>query len=79
MLLTQAQEIAPSLSLSEIAFAAAKRKLDAILAYGAELKMVSYEDWWNVLTAGGAADARGQFVHPVCDENVIAGDVILPK
>jgi threonine dehydratase len=52
---------------------APRAKLMAIERLGARPMAVPFDVWWAVMT--GAHDPRieGRFVHPVCDEQVIAG------
>ncbi len=48
-------------------------KLAAIQALGAETKRIPFPDWWEILLSGDCPQARGHFIHPVCDAQVIAG------
>ena len=49
-------------------------KLEAIERLGAETIRVPFDDWWRVMEEHRFADVAGFFVHPVCDEHVIAGN-----
>ena len=53
---------------------APRAKLDRIRALGATTLEVPFERWWQVLEEGGHPEVPGQFVHPVADERVMAGN-----
>ncbi len=52
---------------------APRAKLDALRALGAELFAVPFERWWRVLLERRFEDVPGAFVHPVCEQPVLAG------
>lgn len=55
---------------------AAHTKVAAMRALGAEIIEVPYADWWRVLeTREPGID--GQFIHPVCEQAVMAGNATL--
>jgi threonine dehydratase len=49
-------------------------KIDALQRLGATIRNLSDEDWWQVLINHGDPDQAGAFIHPVADNDVIAGD-----
>ena len=53
---------------------APQTKLDAIARLGGRVVKVPYERWWEIMVAGRYDDAGGHFVHPVQDEQVMAGN-----
>jgi threonine dehydratase len=53
---------------------APRTKLDAIERLGGRVVQVPYESWWQALVDGGTDAAPGLFVHPVQDEQVMAGN-----
>jgi threonine dehydratase len=53
---------------------APRAKLDAIERLGGETLPVPFDEWWRALEEGGHAALPGAFVHPVCDDDVIAGN-----
>lgn len=56
---------------------AAQNKLDALRRLGAEIRMLSFDHWWNVMVERGHPSARGLFIHPVADNAVIAGNATI--
>ena len=56
---------------------APRAKLDAIERLGASLVPVPFERWWRVLVERGYEGLEGHFVHPVSDQDVIAGNATI--
>ena len=54
--------------------AAPQNKVDAIHRLRARTIAVPFADWWEALANRGHPAAKGYFVHPVADANVIAGN-----
>jgi threonine dehydratase len=53
---------------------APQAKLDALERLGAAILRVPFDEWWAVLAGKHDPQLPGVFVHPVCDERVIAGN-----
>lgn len=53
---------------------APRAKLDRVEALGAEIVLVTHEDWWQAMLDRGREGVPGCFVHPVADEDVMAGN-----
>ncbi len=53
---------------------APRAKLDRVEALGAEVVLVSHEEWWQAMVEHGRAGVDGLFVHPVDDDLVMAGN-----
>jgi threonine dehydratase len=53
---------------------APRTKLDAIERLGATIVKVSYDEWWHCLVEHGRPGLRGQFIHPVANRDVMAGN-----
>jgi threonine dehydratase len=53
---------------------AAETKLAAIERLGGEVIEVPYERWWQAIEDSSFPDAGGVFIHPVQDEQVMAGN-----
>ena len=53
---------------------APQAKLEAIARLGGRVLKLSYDDWWQAIVTGRVDGIAGLFVHPVCDEGVIAGN-----
>ncbi len=53
---------------------APQAKLAAIERLGAQPIPLPFDEWWAVLAGTGDPGVEGCFVHPVCDERVIAGN-----
>jgi threonine dehydratase len=53
---------------------AAETKLAAIERLGGEVITVPYERWWQAIEESSFPDAGGVFIHPVQDEQVMAGN-----
>ena len=49
-------------------------KRDALQRMGAAIRDLSDEHWWQVLNRHGDPDLPGSFIHPVANNDVIAGD-----
>jgi threonine dehydratase len=49
-------------------------KLDAIERLGAKTVKLSFEDWWQVLVDHRYDGVTGEFIHPVANQDVIAGN-----
>jgi threonine dehydratase len=56
---------------------AAMAKTDALLALGASVVRVPFEDWWQVLTTRRFDGAGGVFFHPVAMSEVVAGNATI--
>jgi len=41
---------------------------------GATVEVVSYDEWWKILAAAKHPTSPALFVHPVCEQEVIAGN-----
>jgi len=53
---------------------APRAKLDAIERLGARPITLPFDEWWTVIAGTHDPGLEGCFVHPVCDERVIAGN-----
>jgi threonine dehydratase len=53
---------------------APRAKLDRVEALGAELVLVTHEEWWEAMVDRGREGVEGFFVHPVADDAVMAGN-----
>jgi len=53
---------------------AAETKLAAIERLGGRVVKVPYERWWQAIEESSFAEAEGVFIHPVQDEQVMAGN-----
>jgi threonine dehydratase len=53
---------------------APETKLLAIERLGGRVVKLPYEDWWQAIVTGRVEGLDGMFVHPVADEQVIAGN-----
>jgi threonine dehydratase len=53
---------------------APETKLAAIDRLGGTIVKVPYDRWWEAIATSSTPDAAGRFVHPVQDENVMAGN-----
>lgn len=53
---------------------APETKLAAIDRLGGTIVKVPYDRWWEAMATSSTPDATGRFVHPVQDENVMAGN-----
>ncbi|KAK3090509.1 hypothetical protein FSP39_012388 [Pinctada imbricata] len=49
-------------------------KLEAIQRLGGHVTKIPYDDWWNVIMKHEYPGMKGSFIHPVCEEDVIAGN-----
>jgi threonine dehydratase len=49
-------------------------KTVAVERLGATIVRLAYEDWWRVIETHDAGDVPGAFVHPVADNDVMAGN-----
>jgi threonine dehydratase len=49
-------------------------KTDAVRALGAEVIPVPFADWWNVMETHDTRGVPGEFIHPVENNHVIAGN-----
>ena len=54
--------------------AAPRAKLDRVEELGAEVVLVSHEEWWQTMVDRGREGVPGFFIHPVADEAVMAGN-----
>ena len=53
---------------------APRAKLDAIDRLGARVELVPFDTWWRTMEEGAYPGLDGFFVHPVLDEQVMAGN-----
>ena len=53
---------------------APRTKLDAVRRLGAEVIAVPYDAWWRVLIEHDYPGVNAEFIHPVSNRNVIAGN-----
>ena len=53
---------------------APQSKLDAIARYGGHVIKVPYDEWWNTMMTGRYEGLDGLFVHPVDNQQVMAGN-----
>ena len=53
---------------------APRAKLDRVEALGAEVVLVTHEEWWQAMVDRGREGIDGLFVHPVADDAVMAGN-----
>ncbi len=53
---------------------APETKLAAIERLGGRVVKLPYDDWWRAIVTGRIEGLDGMFVHPVADEQVIAGN-----
>ena len=53
---------------------AAATKLAAVERLGGRIVRVTWDEWWAAMEAGGMEGVEGYFVHPVQDDDVIAGN-----
>jgi threonine dehydratase len=53
---------------------AAETKLAAIARLGGEVVQVPYERWWQAIEESSFAEAEGIFIHPVQNDQVMAGN-----
>lgn len=51
---------------------AARVKIEALEALGAEVRMHDFESWWRIMETRETGEA-GSFFHPVCEREMIAG------
>jgi threonine dehydratase len=56
---------------------APETKLDAIARLGAKIVKVSYDRWWKALVDHGFDGIEGEFIHPVSNQNVLAGNATI--
>jgi len=49
-------------------------KIAAIRRYGGNIIKVPYGDWWKTMTQQKSDGVPGEFIHPVCNRHVIAGN-----
>jgi len=49
-------------------------KVAALEHLGADIKKISFNEWWRVILDHGHPDEQGHFIHPVADPRVLAGD-----
>jgi threonine dehydratase len=56
---------------------APRTKLDAIARLGADVVKLPYEEWWNVLVEHGRQGMKGEFIHPVSNSAVLAGNATI--
>jgi threonine dehydratase len=56
---------------------APQTKLEAIARLGAKIVKLPYAEWWNVLVDNGYAGMEAEFIHPVSNQNVLAGNATI--
>jgi threonine dehydratase len=56
---------------------APQTKVEAITRLGARIVKLPYEEWWQVLVDHGAAGMKGEFIHPVSNQQVLAGNATI--
>lgn len=49
-------------------------KIKAIERLGGQITKCSFEQWWQVIVTHQCPMLDGYFIHPVCNQNVIAGN-----
>lgn len=57
--------------------AAPQTKLDAITRLGAKIIKLPYARWWQVLVDHGYEGMKGEFIHPVSNQYVLAGNATI--
>lgn len=53
---------------------AARSKINALRNLGAQIVAKPYRDWWSLLESTAAGTSDVEFIHPVADRDVIAGN-----
>jgi threonine dehydratase len=53
---------------------APRTKLEAVARLGASIVQVPYDEWWATLAEHGRDGISGEFIHPVADRGVMAGN-----
>lgn len=53
---------------------AAANKVAALKRLGANIRFMQDDEWWQVLREHGHPDIKGLFIHPVANQDVLAGD-----
>jgi threonine dehydratase len=53
---------------------AVESKIQRMRELGAEVRVVSFEEWWSVLVTQSHPAMNGAFIHPFADPNVMAGN-----
>jgi threonine dehydratase len=56
---------------------APQTKIDAITRLGAKITRLPYAQWWNVLVQHGFQGMAGEFIHPVSNQYVLAGNATI--
>jgi Threonine dehydratase len=56
---------------------APQTKFDAITRLGARIVKLPYTEWWNVLVHHGYDGMAGEFIHPVSNQDVLAGNATI--
>ena len=56
---------------------AAANKVAALKRLGANIRFLQDDEWWQVLTDHGHPDISGLFIHPVANQDVLAGDATI--
>lgn len=56
---------------------AAQTKVNALITLGAKVVRLPFDQWWQVLTSRRCAGEEGVFVHPVAEDEVIAGNATI--
>jgi threonine dehydratase len=52
-------------------------KIEAISRLGARVVSVTHEEWWKVMVDHGHPEMRGEFIHPVANAAVLAGNATI--
>ena len=53
---------------------AAANKVAALKRFGANIRFMEDDEWWQVLKMHGHPEIKGLFIHPVANQDVLAGD-----
>ena len=56
---------------------AAQSKLNSLHDLGARIIQLPFEEWWGVLTSRHCPGVQGEFVHPVAEDAVLAGNATI--
>ena len=56
---------------------AASNKVEALKRLGANIRFMDQEHWWQVMADHHCPDTTGEFIHPVANQDVLAGDATI--
>jgi len=56
---------------------AAANKVASLERLGAELRTLADDEWWRVIDEHGHPEETGSFIHPVSNQDVLAGDATI--